>query len=74
MLGKYLQELFILGNINKGEEVEGLKEPESSGKIWATWLKLDKLPTNLQPQTLLPILLRDYRAGFPISGQYLGKC
>ena len=65
-------ELFILGEVNKGEELEHYLDPEDAGKKWLTWLPLDKLPANLKPVTLTAKLLADYQAGFPKQGEYVG--
>lgn len=66
-------ELFILGDINKFEEVEKRPDPEYQGKKWPTWLDLKNLPDNLRPQALVKKLLKDYKKGFPNSGEYVGK-
>lgn len=66
-------ELFILGNINKGSELEGKKDVEFDGKKWVTWLDINNLPTNLYPVKLTDKLLKDYEDGFPSQGEYVGK-
>ena len=66
-------ELFILGDINRFKELEDKKDGEFDGKKWLTWLNMDKLPDNLLPKALTPKLLRDYRHGFPKSGEYIGR-
>ena len=66
-------ELFILGDINRFKEMEGKKDGEFDGRKWLTWLNMDKLPDNLLPKALTPKLLRDYRHGFPKSGEYIGR-
>lgn len=66
-------ELFILGNINKFMEIEGRPDPEFNGKKWPKWLDLRKLPDNLYPKALTKKLLKDYKNGFPNSGEYIGK-
>lgn len=66
-------ELFILGSIDKTNNLDGLKDPEHpDGSVWLTWLGIDKLPDNLLPKTLSLKLLKDYRAGFPEKGEYIG--
>lgn len=66
-------ELYILGDINKGEEVEHRPDPEFQGKKWPTWLPLDNLPKNLKPELLVKKLLQDYKKGFPNTGEYVGR-
>jgi len=67
-------ELFILGDINKFEELEHLLDPQhSDGSVWCTWLDINNLPENLYPHELSSTLLADYQVGFPKTGEYLGK-
>jgi ADP-ribose pyrophosphatase YjhB (NUDIX family) len=66
-------ELFILGGINRFEELEGKKDGEFQGRKWLAWLTMDKLPDNLFPKALTPKLFGDYRGGFPKSGEYIGR-
>lgn len=66
-------ELFILGGVNKPEELEHFNDPEHGDKKWATWLDINNLPNNLFPKALTPKLLKDYRSGFSKSGEYVGK-
>lgn len=66
-------ELFILGDVNVGDEIEGRGDPEYQGKKWPTWIGLDKLPENLYPKPLVKKLLADYQSGFPNSGEYVGR-
>ena len=66
-------ELFILGDINKFEEIEGRPDPEFGGKKWPTWLDLNNLPDNLYPKKLTSRLINDYKNGFPASGEYIGR-
>ena len=66
-------ELFILGDVNVGEEIEGRGDPEFDGKKWPTWIDLDNLPENLYPKPLVKKLLEDYKDGFPNTGEYVGK-
>ncbi len=65
-------EFFVLGEINKFEELEKMLDPEDGDKKWLTWLPLDNLPTNLFPAKLTQKLLNDYRADFPNQGEYIG--
>lgn len=66
-------ELFILGDINKGSELEEKKDKEFDGKKWVTWLDMNNLPSNLYPVKLTEKLLKDYKDGFPSQGEYVGK-
>lgn len=66
-------ELFILGDVNVGDEIEGRADPEFDGKKWPTWIGLDKLPENLYPKPLVKKLLNDYKNGFPSTGEYVGR-
>jgi len=66
-------ELFILGDINKFEELEGRPDPEFDGKKWPTWLDINNLPENLYPKPLSQKLLKDYKTGFPKEGEYVGR-
>jgi len=67
-------ELFILGEINKGKELEGRVDKEFKDKFkWLSWKKIESLPNNLFPKSLTPKLLFDYRIGFKVQGEYLGK-
>ena len=66
-------ELFILGDIDKFEEIEGRPDPEFNGRKWPTWLDLNNLPDNLFPKPLSKRLFRDYKAGFPKEGEYVGR-
>jgi ADP-ribose pyrophosphatase YjhB (NUDIX family) len=67
-------EFFILGDINKFEELEKLKDPQHlDGSVWCTWLDINNLPDNLYPTDLSKILLTDYKNNFPNQGKYIGK-
>lgn len=67
-------ELFILGDINKFEELEGLKDSQhSDGSVWLTWLDINSLPDNLYPHPLSSKLLADYNSGFQKEGEYVGR-
>ncbi len=66
-------EIFILGDINKFEEVEQCLDPQHpDGQVCSTWLDLNNLPDNLLPPNLTPILLEDYKNNFPKTGEYVG--
>ncbi len=65
-------EIFILGDINKFEEIEKRPDPEFGGKKWPTWLDLKNLPDNLYPRPLSKKVVEDYAKGFPKEGEYVG--
>lgn len=71
--GEHSVELYILGTINKFRGVEGRPDPEFDGQKWPVWLDLANLPDNLYPQSLSKKLVKEYQAGFPHQGQYLGE-
>lgn len=65
-------ELFILGEIDKFEELEHLFDPEHPDKdVWCTWLDINNLPDNLLPHPLSEKLVKDYKNGFPNQGEYV---
>lgn len=66
-------ELFILGDINKFMEIDERPDPEFDGKKWPKWLDINNLPDNLFPKPLSKKLLEDYKAGFPNTGEYIGR-
>jgi len=67
-------ELFILGDINKFEELEGLKDSQHpDGSVWLTWLDINNLPDNLFPHPLSQKLLSDFKSGFQKEGEYVGR-
>lgn len=67
-------ELFILGNINKFEELEHHLDPQhKDSHVWLTWLDIENLPKNLFPKNLNKKLFDDYKNGFPNAGEYVGK-
>ncbi len=71
--GEHSVELFILGDINKFEEIEGRPDPEDDGKKWPTWLDIKNLPDNLYPKPLTKKIYEDYKNGFPNVGEYVGR-
>lgn len=72
--GEQNVELFILGNINKFEELEHHLDPQhKDSHVWLTWLDIENLPKNLFPKTLNKRLFDDYKNGFPNAGEYVGK-
>ena len=67
-------ELFILGDLDKFEELEHHFDPEHpNNDVWCTWIDINHLPDNLLPHKLSQILLKDYSSGFPNSGVYVGN-
>ncbi|MFA6518574.1 MAG: NUDIX domain-containing protein [Candidatus Shapirobacteria bacterium] len=67
-------ELFILGDINKFEELEHQLDPQHpDGSVWSTWLNINNLPANLLPKLLTPKLITDYKNNFPTTGEYVGR-
>lgn len=66
-------ELFILGGVNKFEELEHYNDPEHGERKWATWLDITKLPDNLYPKPMSQKLLEGYKKGFPNAGEYIGR-
>ncbi len=66
-------ELFILGDINKFEELEGHLDPQHpDGSMYLSWLDINNLPQNLYPQELSKIIVDDYLSGFTKTGEYVG--
>lgn len=71
--GKHSLELFILGSVNKFEELEGKIDPEhDNGLWWSTWLDLNNLPSNLYPEILAKRIAEEYKKDFPSQGEYVG--
>jgi ADP-ribose pyrophosphatase YjhB (NUDIX family) len=67
-------ELFILGDIDKFEEIEHLLDPEHpDGSVWCTWLDINNLPINLLPKELTQKLITDYKNNFSNTGEYVGR-
>lgn len=72
--GEQNVELFILGEINKFEELEHKIDPQhKDGSMWLTWLDVGKLPDNLFPKPLIKKLQEDYKKNFPNAGEYVGR-
>lgn len=66
-------ELFILGDVNKFEELEHYLDPEHGDKKWSAWLDINKIPDNLFPKALTKKLQEDFKKGFTNSGEYVGR-
>ncbi|MBU2577482.1 NUDIX domain-containing protein [Patescibacteria group bacterium] len=72
--GEQNVELFILGDINKFDELEHyLDSQHEDGSVWLTWLDIENLPDNLFPKLLSKKLLEDYKNNFSNSGEYVGR-
>jgi hypothetical protein len=72
--GEQNVELFILGDINKGVELEHHLDPEHpEGHMWLTWHDMEHLPDNLFPKSLTEKLVENYKNGFSNAGEYTGK-
>lgn len=62
-------EFFILGDINKFEELEHNLDPQHpKNDVWCTWLDMNNLPDNLFPHPLSLKLSEDYKNGFQKEG------
>lgn len=66
-------EFFILGDVDKFEEIEGIKDEEFDGRHWQTWVDINKLPQiNIKPKTLTENILASYKNGFSNDTEYVG--
>lgn len=66
-------EFYILGNVNKFEEIEGIKDEEFNGRHWQTWVDLDKLSKiNIKPKSLTEKIIKSYKKGFSNGTEYVG--
>lgn len=65
-------EFYILGDINKFEEVKGVVDEEFAGLHHQTWVDMDNLPENILPKGLTATPKDDHKKGFPRQGEYLG--
>lgn len=67
-------ELYVLGDIDKFEELEGLKDPEFGDNHWQTWVDLGKLESlDVRPQKLVNLIIEDYKSNFSGETKYLGE-
>lgn len=65
-------ELYILGDIDKYEEVEGLRDKEFNGDHWQTWVDLDKLEKlDVRPKALSKQIIKDHKNDFKGECVYL---
>lgn len=66
-------EFFILGKVDKFEEIEGIKDEEFDGRHWQTWVDINKLSEiNIKPKTLTEKILTNYKNGFSNDTEYVG--
>jgi ADP-ribose pyrophosphatase YjhB (NUDIX family) len=65
-------EFYILGDIDKVEGIEQKIDPEFVDIHKQVWVDMNNIPENIFPQKLTEILLKDYKNGFPMQGEYLG--
>jgi len=67
-------ELYVLGDIDKFDELEGLKDPEFGDNHWQTWVDLSKLESlDVRPKKLVKLIIEDYKNNFSEETKYLGK-
>lgn len=67
-------EIYVLGDIDKFSEVEGLKDEEFDGDHWQTWVGLNKLKDiDVRPKNLVERILKDQKNGFKEGVAYLGE-
>ncbi|MEL7665911.1 MAG: NUDIX domain-containing protein [Candidatus Shapirobacteria bacterium] len=68
-------ELFILGELNNYEGLEGKLDPQHpKDSMFTTWLDLKNLPDNLYPKQLSKKLYEDHKKDFNnVCGEYLGE-
>lgn len=67
-------ELYILGDIDKFKEIEGIKDRKLGGNYWQTWVDLDRLhKLDVRPKNLTNQLITDYQNHFLGEAKYLGE-
>lgn len=67
-------EFYILGEVDKFKEIDGIKDEEHEGRNWQSWISLKDLPkTEIKPETLTKQLLKDNKNGFKEGTKYLGQ-
>lgn len=67
-------ELYVLGDIDKFDEVEGLRDEEFDGDHWQTWIDLNKLKdVDVRPKALVDQIIKDHKEGFKQGAVYLGE-
>lgn len=58
-------ELYILGDVDKTQEIEGFKDKEFDGDHWQTWVDLkDVEKLDVRPKKLIKQMLKDYKRNF----------
>lgn len=73
-LNEHSLELYILGDVDKFEEIEGYADKEFEGNHWQTWVDLKRIDKiNIRPKSLVEKLLHDYKKGFNNVIGYMGK-
>ena len=67
-------ELFVLGDVDKFEEIDGIVDEEYKDTHTEVWLDLDKLESyNIKPKSLVKRILEDYKNEFVSPVGYLGE-
>lgn len=67
-------ELFVLGDVDKFEEIDGVVDEEYKDTHTEVWLDMDKLDEyNIKPKSLVRRILDDYKKGFSDPVGYLGE-
>lgn len=67
-------EFFILGDVDKFEEIEGMKDEEFDGRHWQTWVDFGKLESlDVRPKKLVKLIIEDYKNNFSGETKYLGE-
>lgn len=66
-------ELYIMGTINKFQELEQKDVCDRVGTQKLEWKEISDLPKTLYPLELTPILLADFKDDFKRQGIYVGK-
>ena len=68
-------ELYILGDIDKTQEIEGFRDKEFDGDHWQTWVHLrDIEKLDVRPKGLIKQILRDNKNDFrQVGALYLGE-
>ncbi|MFH1863335.1 MAG: NUDIX domain-containing protein [bacterium] len=67
-------EIFVLGDIDKFGEIDGIIDDEYKDTHREMWLNLDRLEKyNIKPKSLVKRIIEDYKNGFNTSIGYLGE-
>jgi len=65
-------ELFILGDIDKFNELDNFPDPEFPENHFQKWVSLNELEQiNIKPKNLTPQLFKDYKNNFSDGAIYL---